>query len=126
MIVQMVHASVDRYTVDPSEIDSDRHFFGVFGSIERALTATIILKVCQTHGRWTYLPEADLLEQTQQRSKDFLLKLQEMLDAEMLIRDELGKYHVTNAFVRACYFSQNTPPYAYVAIEAPQDGATPA
>ena len=52
--------------------------------------------------------------------------LEEMIELEMLIRDELGKYHVTNAFVRACYFSQNIPLYNYVVTEAPRGGATPA
>ncbi len=122
----MVEAQVDRYTVQPSQIDSRRHFFGVFGSIELALTATMILKVCQKKNRWTWLSRDEILEHAGQRFEHYSLMLEEMIELEMLIRDELGKYHVTNAFVRACYFSQNIPLYNYVVTEAPRGGATPA
>lgn len=123
MVTQLILGVLNRETVAPDKIDSDGHLFGLCGSIEAALTGSIILKLCQGKGAWLWLTETEIIKCCRQKSEHYPVKLQELIEAGMLRKNEGSLYQVTHEFVRRCYLSR---PANGATTEAPHSGVAPA
>lgn len=113
----------DRQSVSPRQIDATNHFFGLCGSVLAALTAKVIVKICQEKGAWLWLTEAEIITACRQISASYPILLKDLVQAGVLQKQN-GLYQVTNTFVRDAYLTRPVHPIGV--YEAPRGGAAPA
>lgn len=94
-------------SIEPSDIDTGKHFFGAFGKDEREVSARWIVRYCQHIGEWQPFTLAELqawydVERARKgwRQEEFWFN---GLDSPQWLRLEDGRYHVTPLFIALCY-----------------------
>jgi hypothetical protein len=92
------------YLPCPSAIDTSCHFWDAFGNMEMEISARWIVRLCQNHGSWRAFTWEELsnLYATRGPNDGFWFN---GLDEKFVVKGEDGRYRVSVAFVRACYYS---------------------
>jgi hypothetical protein len=106
--------------IQPSDINTDKHFMGSFDHMETETSARWIVRLCQTLGGWEPFTMAQLLELYAQKfpGESFLFNRlihpgttfsiisgPYQAGGGWVVQGEDGKYRVTDDFVLRCYHS---------------------
>ena len=89
--------SIQHCPIQPSDIDTTRHFWDSFGKYEPETSANLIVRFCQKKGKWTSFTKKQIDKFTKQ---DFRFN---GLTSRNYITKTGDKYSPTTAFVSRCY-----------------------
>jgi hypothetical protein len=99
----IVIVDAENLCISPSDINTDKHFFGAFGNTETEASAKWIVLLCQKKGGWypfTLKEVEDLCQSVGYKGYWF----NNLLDMKFII-EKKSIYYITSEFITRCYSS---------------------
>ena len=93
------------YPIQPSDINTDQHFFDAFGNTETEISARFLVRMAQQHGCWFDFTKAEIDEFS---GEDFWfnrLTSRQHYHNPPIKQNEDGTYSFTHLFIAKCFLS---------------------